>query len=80
MLLPALARAFTLLVKLSNLKEENMKKLHDLAKLTLSAAVFAGFIFVNPVKSEDLKIGFIYNVCTNSRNISFVILLIFNCD
>ncbi len=37
-----------------------MKKLHDLAKLTLSAAVFAGFIFVNPVKSEDLKVGFIY--------------------
>ena len=53
MLLPALARAFTLLVNLSNLKEENMKKLHDLAKLTLSAAVFASFIFVNPVKSED---------------------------
>ena len=37
-----------------------MKKLHDLAKLTLSAAVFASFVFVNPVKSEDLKVGFIY--------------------
>ena len=59
MLLPALARAFTLLVKLSNLKEENMKKLHDLAKLTLSAVVFAGLMFVSPVKSEDLKVGFI---------------------
>ena len=60
MLLPALARAFTLLVKLSNLKEENMKKLNYLAKLSLAAIVISGFALVSPVNSEDLKVGFVY--------------------
>ena len=37
-----------------------MKKLNYLLRLSLAAVIFSGFALVTPVKSEDLKVGFIY--------------------
>ena len=37
-----------------------MKKLNYLVRLSLAAVIFSGLALVTPVKSEDLKVGFIY--------------------